>query len=102
MATARAQAASGLGVRVRQIRSDHRVGGDDPHTEQSRHYTAEDEESHVEWMKRIMKRALWTPYNFWAVASLWLAVDTIATMVIVLAIKCELALRGYDIVAHLE
>lgn len=100
MATARAQAMAGLGVHARHVRqgAGSREGGgdaeDEPPPPPERVYTAEDDEFPLEWLKRVVKRALWTPYNYWFMAGLLVVLDMVLTMIVVLAVPCESLARG--------
>lgn len=89
MATARAQALSGTGVRVRERHGDGReiLTVDTPGSYR-RFLSEEDDEMPLTWLKRILTRTLWTQRFFWVPATLLLVIDAVLTLIIVLAVKC--------------
>lgn len=52
-------------------------------------FTADTDEYPLEWMKRVLSRALWSQRYFWSVAGLCIALDIFFTSLIVLAVRCE-------------
>lgn len=81
MASARAQALSGNNVRLRQGTSNPTV------TPSQRRYTLEDDEHQFEWLKRVISRALWTPYNYWTLATIFLLTEVMFVTIIIVAIR---------------
>ncbi|MCO5549645.1 hypothetical protein L7F22_003118 [Adiantum nelumboides] len=81
MASARAQAISGNNVRIRQGTSSPTV------TPTQRRYTIEDDEDQYAWLKRVVLRALWTPYNYWTLVALCLLTEVVFITIIIIAIR---------------
>lgn len=81
MASARAQAISGDGVRLRQGIATPTLAPP------QRRYTVEDEEDQFAWIKRVTNRALWTPYNYWTLVAIYLLIEIIFITIITVAIR---------------
>lgn len=89
MATARAQAISGTGVRVKEYRSNGReVLTLNTPGSYERFLSEEDDEMPLTWLKRIVSRAIWTQRFFWVPATVLLLIDAMMTLIVVLAVKC--------------
>ncbi|PWN33544.1 dolichyl-P-Man:Man(5)GlcNAc(2)-PP-dolichyl mannosyltransferase [Meira miltonrushii] len=81
MASARAQAISGDAIRLRQGTSSPTV------TPTQRQYTLEDDELQFAWLKRVLWRSLWTPYNYWTLAAICLLTEVVFVTIITVAIR---------------
>lgn len=81
MASARSQAISGNDVRLRQGESSPSV------TQTQRRYTPDDDEQFFVWLKRVLLRALWTPYNYWTLAALCLLTEVAFVIIITVVIQ---------------
>lgn len=52
-------------------------------------HTADDDEYPLDWLKRVLLRALWSQRYFWSVASLCILTDIFFNTLVILAVRCE-------------